>query len=349
MTNPNDNNDQSVVDDLAEFENAFYGKAAPVEKDPELAEEPKDEADEVEDDTGEIDTPASEDDDDESEDDSDEDAEDEESEDELEPEPKPKKKSNLQERINDLVAKAREAERREQDALVRLAALEAAKTEKKEEPKPELKRPDFTALEGAPNPDEKGEDGELLYPLGEFDPLFIRDLTRFTIQKETEAHRQAEQERSQQEALQQEQAALQTAWTSKLTEVEKEIPDLRTKIGELEATFTSIDPDLGKFLATTIMTCDNGPQILYYLSQNISEAQKIVASGPTAATLAIGRLEARLERIANPEEKSNNKKKVSTAPEPPKTATRGSGTKQGVKSDTDDLEAFEREFFNKKR
>jgi hypothetical protein len=43
-----------------------------------------------------------------------------------------------------------------------------------------------------------------------------------------------------------------------------------------------------------MMGLDNGPDVMHYLSQNIGEAQKIVASGPAAATIAIGRLDARL-------------------------------------------------------
>jgi hypothetical protein len=50
----------------------------------------------------------------------------------------------------------------------------------------------------------------------------------------------------------------------------------------------------------------NGPEVMRYLSQNIGEAQKIVASGPAAATIAIGRLDARLDRTTR-EEKRNKR------------------------------------------
>jgi hypothetical protein len=49
--------------------------------------------------------------------------------------------------------------------------------------------------------------------------------------------------------------------------------------------FSGIEPSYGEYLAATIMGADNGPEVMYYLSQNIGEAQKIVASGPAAATL----------------------------------------------------------------
>jgi hypothetical protein len=60
---------------------------------------------------------------------------------------------------------------------------------------------------------------------------------------------------------------------------EEELPDIREKLGSMGDTFEGIDPNYGEFLAATIMSCDFGPQIMYYLSQNIGEAQKIVASG----------------------------------------------------------------------
>jgi hypothetical protein len=64
---------------------------------------------------------------------------------------------------------------------------------------------------------------------------------------------------------------------------------------------------------------------MYYLSQNIGEAQKIVASGAAAATRAIGRLEARFEQTTPHEPKRN--KRVSDAPKPPEQRSRGTGGK----------------------
>jgi hypothetical protein len=82
----------------------------------------------------------------------------------------------------------------------------------------------------------------------------------------------------------------------------------------MDTAFAGIDPGYGEFLAATIMSCDNGPQIMYYLSQNIGEAQKIVASGASAATFALARLDAKFDKPAT-EEKRN--KKPSAAPAAP--------------------------------
>jgi hypothetical protein len=92
------------------------------------------------------------------------------------------------------------------------------------------------------------------------------------------------------------------------------------------------------------MQLDNGPQIMDYLSQNIGEAQRIVASGPVAATLAIGKLDAMFTKP--PVEKKSNKK-VSDAPAPPTERARGSNGQFTVPPDTDDLDAFEKIFFQR--
>lgn len=312
------------TDDLNEFENLFFEKGEKVE------EEEK----EVEDQSEEDDNPlATEEDEDEPE------VEDEE--DEEEPQPKPKNRKSAKERINELTAKAREAERREQELLQRITALEGSKEEK---PQPKGLREQLPV--DAPNPDAKNDDGEPIYELGEFDPKFIADLTRFTIETEMKAAKENSQRETQAKAIQEVQQELATEWTGKLDKYEEEVPDIREDIMDLTETFQSIEPAYGEYLATTIMAMDLGPQVMHYLSQNIGEARQIVASGPAAATLALGRLEAILTPSTKAETKRNTKK-VSEAPEPPESRTRGSGGKFAVSGDTDDLDAFERAFFSK--
>jgi hypothetical protein len=339
--NIDDNNPEIVGanDDLNEFENLFYDRKAPeaeVEDEP-VNDEPEDETDEVEEveGDGEVETPATEDEADEGEEEEDE-----------KPQPKAKKGS-FQERINELTAKAREAERERDAVLKRLSDLEAAAAPKKEVKEDvEAARPDFG--KDAPDPDAEDDKGEKLYPLGEFDPKFIRDLTRFTIERESERVEAERTERQRQAAIETEMQELASKWQDKLTETEKELPDVREKITVLTDTFQDLDDGYGEYLATTIMACDNGPTILYYLSENLAEARQLVNSGPAAATLAIGRLEALLERETKTQA-TQPKTKVSEAPEPPKNRSRGSGARTLVKPDTDDLDAFEREFFATKR
>jgi hypothetical protein len=69
---------------------------------------------------------------------------------------------------------------------------------------------------------------------------------------------------------------------------------------------------------------------------------------PAAATLAIGRLDAKFNKPPV-QRKKRNTKKVSEAPKPPESSrSRGSGGKFAVAGDTDDLDAFEKEFYKRK-
>jgi hypothetical protein len=241
-----------------------------------------------------------------------------------------------------LTAKARNEERLRIDLERRLAEIEARKPEDAKSPEPKKQ---VEASAEAPTPADLDEDGEPKYRLGEFDPLFIRDLTKFTINEERARAKAEDAEAEQKRLVEAAQEELKGSWLSKVEDAEKELPDLRENLGKVGEAFAGIDPNYGEFLAATIMTCDFGPQIMYYLSQNIGEAQKIVASGPAAATLAIGRLDARFSKPVKEDKRNTNK--VSNAPNPPENRNRGSGVKGSVAADTTDLGAFEKEFFKK--
>lgn len=326
-----DNSNLVDMDNLDEFENTFFNRTPVATSEPEPKEEVEEDIPENEDDALATDEDA---------DASQEDEPEDEEEVDEEPAPKPKKKS-FQDRIDELTRRSREAERREADLIRRLEAAEARKNEevnKTDEPKP--LREQLSAE--APNPDALDDDGNAVYKLGEFDPQFIRDLTKFTINEERRAAREYEEQTRQQQMIEAVQEELKGSWLEKVEAAEDELPDLREKLSGMQEAFANVEPNYGEFLAATIMSCDFGPQIMYYLSQNIGEAQKIVASGPAAATLAIGRLDARFSKPTQ-EEKRNTK--VSSAPRPPAAITRGSGGRFAVNGDTDDLDAFEKVFF----
>lgn len=317
------------IDNLDEFEKDFFQTRKPVateQKEVKEDEELDEEVEEIEDDALATE----------------ENAEDEAEEEVEDPKPQPKKKASVQDRINELTAKAREAERREAELRREVEALKVRKPEADAQPEVKAQK----TVDDAPQPDAVDEDGDPLYPLGEFDPKFITALTKHTIKVEREAAREAAEIEARQKQVEAEHAALEQTWAEKVTEAEKELPDLRDHLTSLTDTFAEVDPAYGEFLAATVMSCDFGPQIMYYLSQNIGEAQKIVASGPAAATLALGRLDARFSKPT--QEEKRNTKKVSEAPEPPADRVRGSSGKFSVAADTDDLDAFERVFFQKK-
>lgn len=274
----------------------------------------------------------------------DEDEGEDESEDEPEPEPEPKdkgqkRKSGYQERINELTRARHEAERREQMLLARLEAIEAR------QPKDPVQQTQEASPQGAPTPDDVDEKGEPKYALGEYDPMFIRDFTKFTIAQETAAIREQEAQQQAAAQLAAAQNALKAQWNEKLVAAEQENPEIREHIADLVDTFQGIHPAYGEYLATTIMQSENGPAVMEYLSQNIGEAQNIVASGPAAATLAIGRIEAKLALAsARPSGEEKRNKKIPSAPTPPSAVTKGNRGRSSVSPDTDDLAAFKRDF-----
>lgn len=324
----NDSENHVDTDDLDAFENEFF------EREPEKADDQEEVQDKEEVTETELETDADED----ASDDEDEDQEDR----EPEEEPKPKGRKSAQERINEITAEKYELLRRLEAAEKELQA-KSQREEKKEEPK--ALRDQLPA--DAPSPDAMDEDGKTpLYPLGEFDPKYIRDLTRFTIAEETKAAKEAEAKEKAEKEVQSVRSELQDKWTKDLEEAEKEIPEIRENISRLGEAFKDVDSSYGEYLAMTIMSTNAGPQIMNYLSDNIGEAQKIVASGPAAATLAIGRLEARLLKPVD--ETQKQLKKVTEAPTPAEQRTRGRNGQFAVQPDTDDLDAFEKVFFKKR-
>lgn len=324
------------TDNLDDFSALFHGEAKELEevKDatPESAEDedgsvtPEGETDAEDDALVETDDDAT----DEAEDDGDTDA----------PEPPAKKKSRFQERIDELTNRAKEAEARERETARKVEEILAREKAKETAAKPEPK----ADVEG-PTPDDLKEDGSEKYPLGEFDPAYIRDLTRFTISQETERAKAEAAQEAEQRKVQEAQAQLATEWSGKLESATERYPDLLEKNAALESTFRDIEPQYGEYLATTIMSMDYGPDVLYYLGNNVEEAKRIAASGPLKATIALGRLEAKFADAAA--EKQLQKPKVSKAPVPAP-VNKGTAVNKTVAPDTDDLDAFSAMFFAKK-
>lgn len=308
------------TDDLDAFTDHFNGKAPEVKTEEEKAPEVVEALDEDKtDETESNDTPEPQDDDP----DLDEDKE--------KVEEKPAKKVNrFQERINELTAKAREAER----------ALEALKAEQAQKQKEPTKEAAPTPVDDGPNPDEKNADGELKYPLGEFDPNYIRDLTRHTIQKESAAAKAADEQAQAQRFEQEARDSLHNQWVEKLAPVQETHEDFLDKTIELEQTFEGLDPGYSDYLVQTIKSLDHGPEVLYYFANNLEEAQRFVKLGPLAATLALGEYNALFKKSASKE------KRVSNAPPPPQ-VNKGTKTRTVVNADTDDLDAFASLLFQK--
>lgn len=323
-----DNTDGNVTvseDNLDAFSDEFFGSAK--------QEEVTEEAEVVEDTTEAEDTEET---------DVSEAENEDESEEEVEPDPEPvKTRKTAKDRIQELATQKNEEREARIAAEARLKALEEqlAKLDKKEE---KAAAPQNAAKDGAPDPDATDDAGELVYPLGEFDPKYIADLTKHLFRQEAEAAKAAAAKEAEAEKAKSEFDTLTANWETRLTETEVDLPDLRDKLATLDATFSDVEPEYGAYLAEAIMNMERGPEVLYYLADNIGEAQKIVASGPVAAIIALGRLEG---IMSVPAEKRDEQKRVSKAPAPP-SSTKGTGVAKSV--DIEDLDAFEAEFFRRK-
>ena len=273
-----------------------------------------------------------------------EESEEDEEEGDNEPAPKPKKKNRFQERIDEIVKEREEARRELAEIRAELENLKKPSEEQKKDSKPEP-----TAEVSGPSPDDTNEDGSEKYPLGEFDPSYIRDLTRHVLKQE---QMEREKEKEARQAEEAEQVALQKAqeeWSNKLAPAAERYPDFMEKGQELITDLESkISPEYSAYLSNVIMEMDYGPDVLYYLANNPDEAMSIVSSGAKKATGALYRLEAKF--VDADLEKKTARPKVSKAPAPPSHMNKGSASvKTKVPADTDDLSAFENEFFQKRK
>ncbi len=328
---------EPITDDLEAFSAELFGRSAP---DPEPASSEAEE-DEV---TEELDAQETEDEDTlatEDEDTEEEEAEEAEGESDDSPQPKPKKKNRFQERIDQLTRD------REEEKRARLA-LEARLEElvNKQNTKPEPVKTDVSEDTG-PKPTDVNEDGTEKYPLGEFDPLYIKDLMRHTLNEESRAREEEMRQRQEQEQRDAAQAELQAEWNNKLVTAKERYPDFQDKGQSLIDSFSDIDPAYGEYLTNTIMEMEYGPDVFYYLSSHLDEARDIVNKGAKKATIALGHLEA---KFADAEaEKQKARPKVSKAPAPPATLKGTNAVMPEVPDDTDDLDAFSKKLFKKKK
>jgi len=254
---------------------------------------------------------------------------------------KPKRKT-VQDRIDEVV--------RQREEIRRESAAELAKLRQELEDFKKSQNPAATTkaeTPSEPKPDALDKDGNPVYGLGEFDPQYIRDLTRFTLEQERTKVQAEQAEAQRQAAERQEQQTLQTNWNGKLEAAKTEYPDLVEKGQALLNGFNDLPPDYAGYLSSVLMSMDKGPDVLYYLSNHPEEAVAIVNSGAQKATLALGRIEAKfLEADA---QKIIAKPKVSKAPPPPQERARGTnGAFIAVNGDEEDLDMFTQAFFKKK-
>ncbi len=255
----------------------------------------------------------------------------------------PPKKKTVQDRIDELV-KQREDVKRESDQRLEQLRKEFEDKIAALQPKTPL-----AEAPSEPKATDLNADGTAKYELGEFDPLYIRDLTRHTLEIESQKVAIQRQAEHQAQIQQQEAQQLQTTWNGKVEAAKESYPDLVEKGQELLNGFNNLPTDYANYLSTILMSMDKGPDVLYYLSNNPQEAREIVNSGAQRATLALGRIEAKFLDADAQKQLAKPKITKAPAPAPANARARGSnGAFVSVAPDTDDLDAFSREFFKQK-
>ena len=325
--------DTTVTDDLDLFSSELFGESSKTSDDAKSEEVAPEEADSV----APIDTQTPAEEDGAPEDTKSEENPDATDEDNAEVKPK----NRLQERIDELTAARRQAERERDEALRKL--------QETTQPKPEPTKVEAKPVPEGPKPDDKNEDGTDKYPLGEFDPKYNAELVKYTVQKTLDEERTAretqEQEKAKQTVEEQYRSTLTANWNEKLDVVQERYPDYQEKGEAMLEVFEGIDPAYGQYLTDTLMEMDAGPEVFYYLANNVEEAKEIVNAGPRKATIAMAKLEAQLAGS-----KTNAPAvKVTNAPTPPPQVKGSAVSKSAISPDTDDLDAFSRVLFTKKK
>lgn len=209
-----------------------------------------------------------------------------ETEEQSEEEAKPKGKS-VQERIDEITAARREAEREAE--FWRNKALASQPQEQQQE-----------APQGPPEPSS--------YEFGEADPAYIRDMVRHEMRQELEQERQRTQ-------LETQVAQLEQGYAERLKTAREEIPDYDDVVTKSAARGEWPCPPL---VAIGIKESEVGPKVAHYLATNRDEAVSIANLSPIEQARAFGRLEARFLGQTAPQAKI-----ATNAPEPAPARTKG--------------------------
>lgn len=230
-----------------------------------------------------------------------------EGEDQGESPPKPKK--TAQERIDELTAARRQAEReakeaREEAARWRTEAEQRAATSQTPQ-----------GGDGKPNPED--------FQDGVYDPAYVEALTDWKADQAVSRRlNERDQVRTQQTAL--------TAFNARAAEA---FPD-----GEPDGLKAlRVIPKISETVALTILDMDDGPKVADHLGANRAELHRIETLAPHLQVLELAKISTAL--AAKPAPVVN---KIPGAPEPPDNRVRGAGGQFRTPPDTSDFAAFEK-------
>ena len=236
-----------------------------------------------------------------------------------------------QKRIDQAVAKQRAAERRADDLLARITALEAGRTA----PALDAAKTATTSENVAPDPAK--------YQYGEADARYIRDLSRFeTLKTLDERDKTAKTTAQQQAAIAagREKAAAIDAWADKAP-VDKYDDFHEVVIDSAKRNEWPLSETLGSLIQELTV----GYDIAYALASDPKEAIRISRLSAARQAAWFGTEEARLMTEADTGAVASRQQtpvRVSSAPVPPQHIAKGSGKTEPVNGSTTSFADFEK-------
>lgn len=230
-------------------------------------------------------------------------------------ESQPKPKKTAQDRIDEVTAARRQAERdakeaREEAERWRALAEQRAATSQTQTPQ---------GSDGKPNPED--------FQDGVYDPAYVEALTDWKAdQAVSKRLSERDQVRTQQTAL--------TAFNARAAEA---FPDGEPDgLKALKAL-----PQLSQTIAMTILDMDDGPKVADHLGANRAELSRIESLAPHQQVLELAKISTRL---ASAPAAVSSVNRTPNAPAPPEGAARGAGGRFTVAPDTEDFSAFKKRF-----
>lgn len=234
---------------------------------------------------------------------------------------KPNKGNSVQERMNEMTAARREAER---------VAEERGREVEYWKGMAEGKKPAAEAEKPAEDPEPNPED----YEYGEADSRFMADNARWNARDEF--RKQQQQANEQAEA-----ATLRNGHAARVAEAAEKYPDYAEKV---QASADRGEWPCTQVMALGIMASDVGPDVAYHLASNHAEAARIAKLHPLEQARELGRIEGGF--LSKPKEVAP-KVDAPKAPPPPNHQARGAGGKFEIDDNTSDFAAFEAKYQRK--
>lgn len=263
--------------------------------------------------------------------DSDDDEQEEDDQDSEDDEADPKKGARARKRIKKLASKLSQKDEvissKDEEILFLRRQLEARNQGKQEDPSDEAEesRDASPSAEASDRPQEPmEEDFEQYSDYKKAHSKWVEDLTDWKLDQ----REKAKEEKAKADEIK--------------TKAEKTIEAHNARIDKFRETNPEYDKVLGKFvkdhgdasfsigLEEAVVTSDLGPAIIFELAKNPDEFDRINALSPLAAAREIGKIESRLSKPAQTEEKPTKKVK-SNAPKPV-SPTGGKGPSGGKKN-----------------